>query len=162
MHEASVVLQFTVHDLSEVIIKRFLVLIKNTGLPLKTLLEPPYGVLRGSPFDMTHHWIHRAAALSGASAVALGAYGAHQYHPTDPSFRKVFDIANQYHLVHSIFLAAVPLASKPSLVARLAIAGIFCFSGSCYAVALTEDRSKGMLAPIGGSLLIAAWLGLAL
>jgi hypothetical protein len=75
-------------------------------------------------------------------------------------------------------------------VGSLAAAGILAFSGSCYAVALTEDRSKAKLAPFGrvcrcplpqwcrrrwrmfshpdlpcvcrGMALIAAWLALAL
>ena len=32
---------------------------------------------------------HKAAGLSGAAAVALGAYGAHQFKPEDPYFAEV-------------------------------------------------------------------------
>ena len=32
---------------------------------------------------------HKAAGLSGAAAVALGAYGAHQFKPGDPYFVEV-------------------------------------------------------------------------
>lgn len=74
----------------------------------------------------------------------------------------MFQRGNNYHLLHSILLAAAPLARKPQLVGALAGSGILLFSGSCYAVALLEDRSYGKGAPFGGFALIAAWLSLAL
>jgi uncharacterized membrane protein YgdD (TMEM256/DUF423 family) len=39
------------------------------------------------------------AGLSGATAVAMGAYGAHGFRPEDPYFTEVFDRGNKYHLV---------------------------------------------------------------
>jgi uncharacterized membrane protein YgdD (TMEM256/DUF423 family) len=51
-----------------------------------------------------------AAALSGASAVGGGAYGAHVLKPSDPYFTKVYERGNQYHLLHSLLLAAAPAA----------------------------------------------------
>ena len=52
-------------------------------------------------------WL-RLAALSGASAVALGAYGAHGFKPADPHFLDTFDRGNKYHLIHSLLLAVAP------------------------------------------------------
>jgi len=49
------------------------------------------------------------AGVGGASAVALGAYGAHGFKPKDPYFIDVFDRANKYHFLHSILLAMSPL-----------------------------------------------------
>ncbi len=40
--------------------------------------------------------------------------------------------------------------------------GTALFCGSCYAVALAQDRALGKGAPVGGSMLIAGWLALAL
>lgn len=107
-------------------------------------------------------WIHRLAAISGASAVVAGAYGAHKLKPSkDPAmFNEVFDRGSRYHLIHSLLLAAAPITKRPALVAGMSFAGMFLFSGSCYAVAILEDRSKGRLAPIGGFLMIGAWLAL--
>ena len=51
---------------------------------------------------------HKVAALSGASAVALGAYGAHGLQPADKSFLDTFDRGNKYHLLHSLLLVAAP------------------------------------------------------
>ena len=55
----------------------------------------------------TCQWL-RLAALSGASAVALGAYGAHAFKPADPHFLDTFDRGNKYHLIHSLLLAVAP------------------------------------------------------
>ena len=75
---------------------------------------------RGEPLKRPHHrmaalvttgsvWL-KVAAMSGASAVALGAYGAHGLHPKDPYFATTFDRGNKYHLMHSLLLAAAPLS----------------------------------------------------
>ena len=75
---------------------------------------------------------------------------------------QVFDRGNKYHLLHSLLLAAAPLAKRPSAVGACTTAGILLFSGSCYAAAFTEDRANAKLAPFGGMSLIAAWLCLLL
>jgi uncharacterized membrane protein YgdD (TMEM256/DUF423 family) len=41
-------------------------------------------------------------------------------------------------------------------------AGMAMFSGSCYAVGVTEDRAYGKAAPVGGLALMAGWISLAL
>ena len=92
---------------------------------------------------------HIAAALCGASAVAAGAWGAHGFHPSDPYFTTVYERANKYHFYHTILLAIAPSTRRPHIVGTLALAGILGFSSSCYAVALTEDRAVGKLAPFG-------------
>ncbi len=75
---------------------------------------------------------------------------------------QVFDRGNKYHLLHSLLLAAAPLAKRPSAVGACTTAGILLFSGSCYAAAFTEDKANAKLAPFGGMSLIAAWLCLIL
>ncbi len=75
---------------------------------------------------------------------------------------QVYQRGNTYHLIHSLLLAVAPLTPRPHLVGALASSGILLFSGSCYAVALLEDRSFGRMAPFGGFALIGAWLSLAL
>jgi len=81
----------------------------------------------------------------------------------DAYFQEVFRRANTYHMYHALLMAAAPaVARKPGLVAGLAAAGTALFSGSCYTLALTEDRSWAKFAPVGGFTLMAAWLALAL
>ena len=74
----------------------------------------------------------------------------------------MFERGNRYHLLHSLLLAAAPLAHRSHTVGMLTSAGIVLFSGSCYAAAFTENRANAKLAPFGGMSLIAAWLCLML
>ncbi len=69
---------------------------------------------------------------------------------------------NKYHLLHSLLLVAAPFARQPNAVGALTAAGVLLFSGSCYAVAFSEDKANGKLAPFGGMAFIAAWLSLLL
>ena len=104
----------------------------------------------------------RLGALSGASSVAMAAYGAHAMKGADPTLLKVFDNGNKLHMAHSCALLACSQVRLPMLTASLFASGVAIFSGSCYAAALTGDRTNGKLAPLGGTALIVAWLTCAL
>ena len=52
--------------------------------------------------------LHRVAAVYGATAVGLGAWGAHGFKPKDPYYAEVFRRANHYQLLHSLLLAYAP------------------------------------------------------
>jgi len=112
-------------------------------------------VLQGSPFV-------RLAGLSGAAAVALGAYGAHSFPPEKAEMKRVYDTANFYHFVHTMALFAVPLARRPVLSGTLMIGGMSIFCGTIYYHALTEEKTLRKYTPYGGVLLIIAWLTLVL
>ncbi|KAL9241192.1 hypothetical protein vseg_015329 [Gypsophila vaccaria] len=100
---------------------------------------------------------HKAAALSGILAVGLGAYGAHGFKPKEATYKQVWQTASLYHLVHTAALLAAPITKYPNIFGGLMSAGIVLFSGSCYAVALLEDRKYSTLAPVGGFAFIAGW-----
>jgi len=70
------------------------------------------------------HPMLRIAGLSGASAVILGAYGAHglSKKDVDAEFKQVFETANKYHFLHSLALMGVPLCRKPLVVRRCFLA----------------------------------------
>ncbi|DBA00181.1 TPA: hypothetical protein N0F65_007806 [Lagenidium giganteum] len=89
----------------------------------------------------------RIGALSGASAVMLGAFGAHglQSRVKDPKLLKTWETAAHYQLVHSAVFLAVPLARRPNLVGGLLLTGTVLFSGSLYALVLSEQKK---LAPV--------------
>ena len=107
----------------------------------------------------------RVGGVLGASAVALGAYGAHGFSrraDVEEWRKQSFDAAARYQLVHAVALAAAPAAcSKPNVVGGLLAVGTVVFSGGCFAAALTGDRAMSKPAPYGGMMLIAGWLALA-
>ena len=110
-----------------------------------------------------------AAAVALAAAVGLGAFGAHAVKPRlAPESFAVYQTAVQYHFWHALGLLGVgilmaqwPTAQALAWTAWLLIAGLFLFSGSLYALALTGAPWLGALTPIGGTAFIAAWLILA-
>ncbi|MBI1180696.1 MAG: DUF423 domain-containing protein [Alphaproteobacteria bacterium] len=111
-------------------------------------------------------WTPTGAAL-GLSAVALGAVGAHAV-PLDDHARALFETANRYHFYHAIalVLTGVSLGHVHAWLGHGAgmafLMGTVLFSGSLYLTALHGPNALGFLAPVGGTLLMAGWLLLAL
>ena len=107
----------------------------------------------------------RVAGIWGALAVALGAFGAHGLKQvvTDPHLLEVWDTGARYHLVHAVALLGVAAhPNSPAWAGRLFLLGTLFFSGSLYAMALTDVRILGAVTPIGGVCFIAGWLVLAM
>ncbi len=108
------------------------------------------------------------AALSGALVVMAGAFGAHALAgQLEPRLAAAFETGVRYQAWHTLGLlgvlawrAANPLAGQ-QLALGLWAAGTLLFSGSLYAMALSGVRGLGMVTPVGGLLLIAGWLALA-
>ena len=97
------------------------------------------------------------AALSGAIAVAAGAFGAHG--ASGPAVEWLRTGA-QYQLVH-VVAALIALRLEARGPAWLFVAGAAIFAGTLYLVAIGAPRWLGAVTPIGGALLIAGWLWLA-
>jgi uncharacterized membrane protein YgdD (TMEM256/DUF423 family) len=109
----------------------------------------------------------RLAGALGFLGVALGAFGAHGLRDRlAPGMLDVYKTGVLYHLLHAVALLVVALAAdklaRPRAVAALWAAGIVIFSGSLYALALTGVGVLGAITPIGGLLLMAGWVTLAL
>lgn len=105
------------------------------------------------------------AGLSGAAAVILGAVGAHRLEVSTVG-RAQWDLAMQYHLLHSVLLAALAVSgSSRGGAARLAswclVAGMLMFCGTLYFQAASGEAPVRNLAPTGGTFLILGWLLLA-
>ena len=117
---------------------------------------------------MSLQWQRVIGGLSGCSAVGASAYGAHGLKPSKESFGKTFDSGARLQLLHSVLLMAIPSICGRSNPRMATISGVFLtagmamFSGSCYAVGVTEDRAYGKAAPVGGFALMAGWISLAL
>ena len=100
----------------------------------------------------------------GASAVLLGAFGAHALRGVlDARGSGLWHTAVNYHVWHALALAvAAGLGrGRSGRVAMAAFAvGIVLFSGSLYALALGAPRWVGIITPFGGLAFVAGWLAL--
>jgi uncharacterized membrane protein YgdD (TMEM256/DUF423 family) len=105
--------------------------------------------------------------ILGATGVAAGAYGAHALsQQLSPYLLNVFQTAVLYQLIHAVALLGVvallgqSVTSKALLVsASLMVVGTVLFSGSLYLLTLSSWR-VGLITPLGGFLLISAWVTL--
>uniref|UniRef100_A0A0V0JB41 Transmembrane protein 256 homolog n=1 Tax=Schistocephalus solidus TaxID=70667 RepID=A0A0V0JB41_SCHSO len=82
--------------------------------------------------------------------------------PENQKRRSMFSTGAHMHLIHSAALLGLSGCSRPKLSASLFILGVGLFSGTCYYTALTDDYRFVKIAPIGGTVLIIAWLSLLL
>jgi len=112
--------------------------------------------------------LRQAAALIGAVGVIAGAFGAHALRDSlEPAQLAIWQTAVSYlfwHVLAALFAvrAARAVDDGPArAAASLFLLGIVIFSGSLFALALPVPRLIGMLTPVGGVCLIAAWLVLA-
>ncbi|XP_038851427.1 transmembrane protein 256-like isoform X3 [Salvelinus namaycush] len=101
-------------------------------------LQSMFGTKSGNAMAMaTSLVVQRLAGVSGALAVAAGAYGAHGFKNKDPE-------------------------DYSRVAGTLLVLGTGAFCGSLYHQALTEDPVLRKLAPYGGMFLIAGWLAIAI
>ncbi len=109
------------------------------------------------------------AAVLGALAVILGAFGAHGLESRlDARALEIYHTGVTYHVYHALALLALGLSGAPltqSRFGRIAawcwLLGIAVFSGSLYALALSGVTMLGAITPIGGVLFIVGWAALA-
>jgi uncharacterized membrane protein YgdD (TMEM256/DUF423 family) len=129
---------------------------------------------RSSSFQssLQKYWITCAAALTGASGVLLGAFGAHGLNQAFPlADAGVWRTAVLYHLLHAVGLLALALYQQATsgvtphrslhLVAGAFVLGVLLFSGSLYiltTVGSVWGAVLGPLTPVGGVVLVIGWL----
>jgi uncharacterized membrane protein YgdD (TMEM256/DUF423 family) len=103
---------------------------------------------------------------AGASAVLLGAFGAHALRGVlSAQSSELWHTAVNYHVWHALALMlAVALGGgRSARVATGAFAlGIVLFSGSLYALALGAPHWVGIITPFGGLAFITGWIALGL
>jgi uncharacterized membrane protein YgdD (TMEM256/DUF423 family) len=103
-------------------------------------------------------------ALNAALAVAAGAFAAHGLRERlEPRALEIFETGARYHFYHALamILAGVVAVRGASTAGWMFQAGIVVFSGSRYALAVTDVKILGAITPIGGVAFLAGWLWLA-
>ena len=109
-------------------------------------------------------WILIGAILGGL-AVALGAFGAHglEDHLARENQTANYETAVRYQMYHALALVLVGALGgrRPAKALRVAgwcfTGGVIVFCGALYGIALARVSQLGMVAPVGGMLLIAGW-----
>ena len=104
-------------------------------------------------------------SVSGFISVALGAFGAHALKERlDPHMLDVFKTGVQYQFYHTFAIIAVAILLKYfsdnsllNYAGYLFLIGIILFSGSLYAMALTDVTKLGIVTPFGGLCFLAGW-----
>ena len=108
------------------------------------------------------------ASFMMALGIAFGAFGAHALkNILDEYFLKIYNTGVQYHFYNTLglfaatFIYALKPTSKKILISLwLIIIGMIIFSFSLYFLAILNMPILGAVTPIGGTLLIIAWLTL--
>lgn len=113
--------------------------------------------------------IIQTAAIFGAIAVGIGAFGAHSLKPMLESAGRLetFETAVKYHFYHSLALFGLGLLAyiKPNWE-KISLSfwgfslGILIFSGSLYVLCLSGITWLGAITPFGGVAFISGWMGL--
>ena len=107
-------------------------------------------------------------AIAAFLAVGLGAFAAHGLRGRlSPEMLAVFETAVRYQMYHALALVLVALVMgrMSGWLIQTAgwsfVAGIFLFSGSLYALALSGVTTLGAITPIGGVAFLIGWACLA-
>lgn len=106
------------------------------------------------------------AALLGAIAVSLGAFGAHAFQPfLEANDRlETYELAVRYQFYHvlAMMITGALMSYFPGSQLRYSalcfLLGILFFSGSLYILCLTGISKLGAVTPVGGVLFIAGWI----
>lgn len=106
------------------------------------------------------------AAVSGAIAVGLGAFGAHALKEklSNSGYLDTYHTAVSYQFYHTLALLAIGLVAMkyPSNWVNYSgygmMIGILIFSGSLYVLCLTGTKWLGAITPLGGLAFIVGWI----
>jgi uncharacterized membrane protein YgdD (TMEM256/DUF423 family) len=109
---------------------------------------------------MSNRLARLVAGFTGFSAVFCGAFGAHLLRAflEKSGTTQIWQTGVLYHLVHAVALLVVSgWRPIPRAAFNLIFAGVAVFSGSLYALALTNFKWFGAITPLGGLGMLAGW-----
>ncbi len=105
------------------------------------------------------------ASIYFALAIAIGAFGAHGLEKlVTPKLLETYNTGVQYHFYNTLGLMCIAIlltfkeSKKIFLAAWLVIIGMTIFSFSLYLLVILNKPILGAITPIGGTLLIIAWI----
>ena len=101
------------------------------------------------------------SAVSGFTAVAIGAFGAHGLREKlSTEMLEVYKTGVLYQLIHSVVLLALSLNTmvKAKLPSIFILLGIILFSFSLYIYSTSGISFFAMITPIGGVCFLIGWL----
>ena len=109
------------------------------------------------------------AVILGVTSIILGAFGAHGLKALiSPESVQTFETGVRYQMYHALFLLFVGgsnfISKKTKTkVFYFVVSGVLFFSGSIYGLSTNvltgfDFKNIGFVTPIGGLLLIVAWV----
>lgn len=105
-----------------------------------------------------------SGALLALIGVTVGAFGAHGLRPLlSEQMLNVFETGVRYHLFHALgmLIAGLSMTYAPIRYFQHAAwafsIGIVLFSGSLYALSISDVRTLGIITPFGGLCFIVGW-----
>lgn len=119
---------------------------------------------------MQNKWLVMGA-ITAMLGVMIGAFGAHALKSILEASGRVdtFETAVKYHFYHALGLLIIGILQKQfpqnkllSYAGWSMLSGVVIFSGSLYALCLTDLTFLGAITPLGGVGMIAGWTLLAL
>lgn len=103
------------------------------------------------------------SAVSGFTAVAIGAFGAHGLREQlSPEMLEVYKTGVLYQFVHTIVLLILSLTNlvKTKIASIFFLLGIILFSFSLYLYSTSGIRFLAMITPVGGVCFLIGWFWL--
>jgi uncharacterized membrane protein YgdD (TMEM256/DUF423 family) len=103
------------------------------------------------------------SSVSGFTAVAIGAFGAHGLRERlSIEMLVVYKTGVLYQFIHTIVLLILSITNfiKTEYPSIFFLVGILLFSFSLYLYSITEVKFFAMITPVGGVCFLIGWLGL--
>jgi uncharacterized membrane protein YgdD (TMEM256/DUF423 family) len=103
------------------------------------------------------------SAISGFTAVAIGAFGAHILRENlSTEMLEVYKTGVIYQFVHTLVLLILALSNfnKSKIVSIFFLLGIILFSFSLYVYSISEIKFIAMITPVGGLCFLIGWFWL--